>query len=975
MIFYGRSTHLMKLKKIFSVIVLYYLLPCFHTNAQIPITATVNISGRFVNDTDKVPIAGVSVILYTPDSTKQYLATTDNAGHFSFTDLPSSRYRLKASYLGFSDFTIRLAASNKDINMGTLRMKWGATDLSKITINGIIPVQQKEDTTEYNANAFKTQPDANAEDLVNKMPGITSQNGAVTVNGEQVTQVLVDGVPFFGDDPMIALKNLPAEVIDKIQVFDKLSDQAQFTGFDDGNTQKTINIVTKRNKRNGTFGKAYGGYGTDDRYLAGGSMNFFNGPSRFSIIGLANNVNQQNFASEDILGALSGGSGGGGRGGSGGGPRGGGGGGGGGNNVSTTGSGLQRGSGNFLVGQQGGITTTNSIGLNYSDAWDKNKIKLTGSYFFNNAVNNNSTTSTTAYTSGAENSNIYNQTSGSGSTNYNSRINTRLEWNVDSINSMILTFKGNIQQTSSQSSATEYDLLSDIIQSFSQTNSSSSNRGYDVSGNILYMHKFKKKGKTISWNLGFDNNNKNTPGFLYSLDQYLKDTTLLNQEFTQTTLGNTFSSSLSYTQPIDSNSILQFNYSPSININNTNKRTFNYDSTGETYSLSDTALSNQYENTYITQAVGLSYRLNHKKTYFLTLSVNPQYSTLIAQQEYPVSPAAIIRNYVSVLPRVIFNYKFSKSKNIRIMYRSNATPPTISQLQNVINNSNPLLLNTGNPALKQDFEQSFIARYGATNPKGTTFLVYTYANYIQNYIGNASFIPLRDSALSDGTILHTGSQLSQPVNLQGYWNAKGFITYGWLIHALKVNLNLNSGLIYTRTPALINNISNFSSNYTASEGVVLSSNISENVDFTLSYTGNYSTVKNTQQNSEDDNYFSGVATGKVNIILFKGLILNTSLSQTSYTGLAEAYNQAVYLWNASIGYKFMKNKSLQVSISGTDLLNQNTSITRTVTDTYIQDSQTEVLKRYFMLNLQYNIRKYKTAPPSDEKALPEKSAG
>jgi hypothetical protein len=348
------------------------------------------------------------------------------------------------------------------------------------------------------------------------------------------------------------------------------------------------------------------------------------------------------------------------------------------------------------------------------------------------------------------------------------------------------------------------------------------------------------------------------------------------------------------------------------------------------------------------------------------VSVNPQYSTLIAQELYPVSNLpAVQRNYTSVLPRLIFNYKFSQSKNLRIMYRSNVTPPTISQLQNVVNNSNPLLLNTGNPLLKQDFEQSFIARYGATNANaGTTFLVYTYANYIQNYIGNASFIPLKDSALSDGTVLYKGSQLSEPMNLQGYWNAKGFITYGWLIRPLKLNLNFNSGVIYVRTPALVNDVANYSSNYTYSEGLVLSSDISENVDFTLSYTANYSTVTNTLQNQEDDNYYTGIATGKINLIFFKGLIVNTSLSQTSYSGLAASeYNQAIYLWNGSIGYKFLKNKLLQVSISANDILNQNTNITRTVTDTYIQDSQTVVLRRYYMVNLQLNIRKYKTAPP------------
>ena len=950
--------------------ILIVLLAFFFVNAfaQSPNPQPIKIFGKFINDSGKSVIPGIGVTLYTPDSTKQFFTVTDNNGIFMFQNVTPGRYRLRASFIGYQDFNIRLAYSTVNINMGVQKMKLGTIDMKAVTIHGIVPVQQREDTTEYNADAFKTQPDATAEDLVNKMPGITSQNGAVTVNGEQVTQVLVDGTPFLGDDPMVALKNLPAEVIDKIQVFDKLSDQAQFTGFDDGNTQKTINIVTKRNRRNGTFGRIYGGYGTDQRYLVGGTLNFFNGPSRFSILGLANNINQQNFATEDILGALGGG-GNGGRGGSGGGPRGGGMGSGGGSNISSTGAGLSKGAGNYLVGTQGGITTTNSLGMQYSDAWDKNRVKLTSSYFFNNAVNTNNTTSTSVYTNG----DTYNQQSDAGTTNYNSRINARLEDNLDTNNAIYVILKGSIQQTNISADAPETVLLDNVEQTFSQTNTSSSSRGYDYSGNILYMHKFKKRHRTISWNVGFDDNNKNTPGDIFSIDDYYaKDTlvnsNLLNQQYTQPAYGYTLSSSLSYTEPIDSNSIIQLNYSPSVNENNTEKKTFNYDSIGEAYILPDTALSNQYHNIYITQAFGISYRLNHGKKYYIMLGVNPQYSTLIAQELYPLSNVpAVQRNYTSVLPRVIFNYKFSQSKNLRVMYRSNVTPPTITQLQNVVNNNNPLLLNTGNPQLKQDFEQSFIARYGATNANaGTTFLVYTYVNYINNYVGNATFSPLKDSTISDGTVLNTGSQLSEPINLQGYWNAKQFITYGWLIRALRVNLNFNSGVIYVRTPALVNNVANYSSNYTYSEGVVLSSDISENVDYTFSYSGNFSTVTNTLANQEDGNYFTGVATGKINIILFKGLIINTSVSQTSYAGLSSIYNQTIYIWNGSLGYKFLKNKVLQVSISANDILNQNTSITRTVTDTYIQDSQTEILRRYFMVNIQLNIKKYKTTPPDDK---------
>ncbi len=252
------------------------------------------------------------------------------------------------------------------------------------------------------------------------MPGVTvDKNGTVTAQGETVKKVTVDGRDFFGDDATATLRNLPAEVIDKIQVFDKLSDQAQLTGFDDGNTTKSINIVTKKDMRSGNFGRLFAGYGTDDRYSAGGNVSFFNNARRISLIGLTNNVNQQNFSSQDLLGVTSTGNRGGG------GQRGGGGGG-----------NFRGGSNNFTVGQQNGIAKTNAFGINYSDAWGK-KVDVTGSYFFNNSNTSNNQSVSQQNIITKDSSTYYDENTLSDNKNYNHRVNFRLTYRIDSSNTII----------------------------------------------------------------------------------------------------------------------------------------------------------------------------------------------------------------------------------------------------------------------------------------------------------------------------------------------------------------------------------------------------------------------------------------------------------------------------------------------------------------------------------------------------------
>ncbi|MGZ4035103.1 MAG: outer membrane beta-barrel protein [Bacteroidia bacterium] len=916
-----------------------------------------SISGTMLDSKTSQAIEyGAVAVLKTSDSTIAGGAVSDENGNFKIESLPFGNYLLKFTIIGYRPFktlSFSLDAANPEKIFGPIKLRSSVTSLTTVDVEAKQDrVQQNGDTIGYNAKSYKTNPDANAEDLINKMPGLSSDNGSVKAHGEDVKKVLVDGKPFFGDDVSMALKNLPAEVIDKIQVYDKASDQSQFTGFDDGQSSKTINIITRPGKNNGEFGKIYAGYGTDDTYIVGGNLNIFKGNRRISILGLTNNINQQNFTSQDLLGLTSGGGGaGGGRGGFGGGGAGGPGGGGPGGGAAN----------NFLVGAQPGIATTNAIGFNYSDDWGK-KIKVTASYFFNMTDTKNTTMLTRNYITSKDSGTYYNEADESRIKNMNHRFNLRFEYKIDSLNSLIVTPKFNYQKNNSMSTllGTNIRKEENVSESRTNTTNNSLNSGYTFSNNILLQHKFAKRGRTFSINLGTDLNDKKGNSSLYSKSNYyyMNDSTLTDQHSTQHTNGYTLSTSLVYTEPIDSFSQLMFTYTPSYSNNLNDKETNNFNYATSDYSSLDTLLSNKYKSIYVSNRGGIGYNRNKKKYMFMA-TVNAQYATLTGSQNFPVAFDAN-KSFFSVLPQAMFNYKFSRGTNLRIFYRTGTTTPTITQLQNVINNSNPILLTTGNPDLKQDYEHTFIVRYGKTNPqKATGLFLFLYGTYQQNYIGNSTLVPTHDTTINDAFVLKRGSQLSKPVNLQGYGTSRAVITYSLPVSKIKCNVNFNASGSYTRTPGLVNELSNIANNYTVSGGAGISSNISEKLDFNINYNINYSTISNTLQTQSNNNYYYQTTSLKLNWMFWKGFVFNTNITHTLYSGLSQSYNQSYILWNASLAYKFLKNQSFEVKASVFDMLGQNQSINRTVTDTYIEDSSTKVLTRYYMLTLTYNLRKFK----------------
>ncbi|MCF2447358.1 TonB-dependent receptor [Dyadobacter sp. CY345] len=905
---------------------------------------TAQIIGTVIDSTSKSPVVGayVAVTKTAPDAKPEYV-TTDVNGKFAIT-VNQESYRVKVSYLSYNDSERTIDVVGNIQDAGTFLLTEAVSTLKEVKVVGAVtPMEQKGDTTQFNAAAFKTNPDATTEDLIQKMPGITVTNGTVTAHGETVNRVLVDGKPFFGEDAALTLKSLPAEIVDKIEVFDKLSDQAQFTGFDDGSGQKTINIVTKSNRKVGQFGKVFAGYGLDNRYQAGGNVSFFNKNQRISVIGLTNNINQQNFSSQDLLG-VSGNSGGGGN-------RGGGGSGG--------------AAGNFLVGQQSGLTGTNSFGLNYANKFGE-KVEVTGSYFFNRTSNNNFQTTNEDYY-GRQ---LYKETNNSGSTNINHRLNFRVEYAMDKKNMLIFTPRLSFQNNQSATLKNGLTNLGDGTPlNSTDIDRSSANDGYNFTNDLLFRHSFDKKGRTLSFNFNTQINDKNGTGNLYSKNQYFTNLempgdTIDQRSYTSSNavvLGGNFV----YTEPISSTGQLQFNYGLTVSNSNSDKETYNNTLLdANAYTQLDTLLSNSFDNRYTTNRAGLSYRYR-KNNWSANLGMDFQNTGLYSEQLSPVM-GKVDQSFTNFLPNAMITYRSKEGTQFRTFFRSSTNQPFISQLQNVVDNSNPLSLTAGNPNLKQEYRSNLNMRYsiaGANRPFSLNAMIFL--TQTNNAIVNSTFIAPELTTLSNGIVLEQGAKLTAPINVDGSWNARALLTYGKPVSKIKMNVNLTSGFNYVRSPGMINNIANYSNTYAYSHGLVLSSNVSENLDFTASYSGNYNVVRNSIQPNLNNNYYTSSISARVNWIFGKGFVVSSDVNNQSYRGLGAGFNQNFTLWNASVGKKFLKNNAGELKLTVFDILKQNNSIARNVTETFVQDVTSQVLTQYAMLTFTYTLRNFGKAPANN----------
>ena len=928
------------------------LLLAFVITPYLLLAQTFSVRGQ-VRDIDHGPVIGANASIYKMGTAEIFGDVTAADGSFLISNLESGRYRLVVSYVGYKSYVKRLRIEDRHINLGEISLELDLINLEEVEIKEKAPQAViKGDTTQYNASAFKTLPDADAKDLVSKMPGVVIEDGKVQAQGEDVQKVLVDGREFFGNDPNATLNNLPSEVIDKIQIFDQQSDQSQFTGFDDGETNKTINIVTKPNMRVGQFGKLYGGYGTEERYRSGGNISIFNKDQRISIIGHSNNINEQNFSTEDLLGVVGGGSrrrggfrpsGGGGRSGSGRSDRG------------------RRGGGSisdFLVGNQPGIAQTHAMGINYSDKWGE-KFELSGSYFFNMSDNVSQEEIIQEYFDTEEFSEIYGENSEVTTDNLNHRVQMKLEYEMDDKNSILMRPRISFQSNQNLSLTDGFTHIGDALSNSTDNQYGSDISGFNFSNSLLFRHKFNKERRTLSLSINQGINNRDGSTDLLSLNQFFMPVSAdtLDQETDILQEGWSLGTNLSYTEPLSERGMMMFSYRLNYDKDDSDKSTYDIDPESDPSSILNSGLSSVYENSNTRHNFQGSYQWR-KDAWMVLTRLSYQYSVQDGVQSFPTA-TGIRKTYKNILPFFMLRYSISKQRNLRIYYRSSTQNPSITSLQNVIDNSNPIQLSTGNPNLDQSVQHSIHTRYSSSNTdKGTVFYAMLGASMTNDYISENTYLNGIGVPIYSELGIDPGLQLSIPENVDGYWSLRSFFTYGFPVSGIRSKLNINLSGNYSSIPGFVNSQKSTSTNGSAGLGLVLTSNISEKIDFSISSRSTFGNATNDLVEEQNSKYINQVSGLKLDAILPGNIIFRTQFSHYLYNGYAEGFDENFSLWNLSIGKKFLKNNRGEISLSVFDLLNQNQSIHRNVTNLYIEDTRANVLERYFMLQFKFDLRHF-----------------
>jgi len=887
---------------------------------------THRVSGIVQSAEDKSTIPGATVMLLNPgdSSTIKGVITTLN-GRFTISNINAGKYLIKIQFVGFDARQIPVQV-NKDVDMSNILIKESTVELDEVTITAKTTTGiQKGDTTQYNAGAFKTMRDARAQDLVEKMPNITMQDGKLQAQGEDVVQILVDGKPFFGNDVQTALQNLPAEVIKSVQVYDRKSDKALLSGFDDGEQEKTINIITKPNRRKGQFGRVTGGYGTDDRYMLGTSTNLFNEDRRITITGLSNNVNAVEYSADPNS------------------------------------QGESR--------TQDGIINTNIAGINFSDDWGE-KVEISGSYMFSHRENEERSSLTRDYIL-SDSGQVYTENNRNTRTNVDHEIDMRLEYEMDPNNRFIMRPEISFKQDENSAYFLGKTALTSGPLNQTENTSGFVNTDYDYENSIYYGHKFKKEGRSLTVGLdgGYHTNEDDEERLAFNTyyDKEERNETL-NQETLRNRTGISWEAELSYTEPIGKNGRAELEYEIGDRIDDSDKRTYDIidASEGQEQMMAmDTSLSNTFKSEYLTQQAEIGYQYKNEK---LRVQVEAEYQNahLNNNQRFP-QPFDMERTFKSILPTVRFDYEFSDTKDLEFDYDTYTREPWIGQLQSVIDNSNPLHLKTGNPDLNQSFNNRLRLRYRARNPESEqSFFVYMASTIIKDNFANNSIIAEETTPLNDDITLEKGAQLTYPVNVDGYWDFRTYVSFGQPVELIKSNINLAGYVKYEQSPTVVNDQVNFvnSSNYRAR--ISLSSNINENVDFNISTRSSYNKVENSLRPSLSNNYFNQSTRVSYDWIIWKGFVYRLDLNHQLNTGLSEGFDNSFLLINTSLGMKVLKNQRGEISMNIYDLLKQNNNIRRNISDTYIEDKRSNVLNRYFMLTFTYHFRHFNKGTTMDD---------
>ncbi|PLK45596.1 TonB-dependent receptor [Emticicia sp. TH156] len=915
------------------------LLACNLLFAQNP--AKFTIKGIAIDSGNAAMPFATVMLLQPKDSTLVNFGRTDENGAFEFKNVKKANYVLKISFVGYIPFQIDVKPVEGAVNdLGNLKLKPIAKELMEVVVRTArAPLNIKGDTIEYNAASFKVPPGSSVEDLLRKLPGVQiDQDGNIKAQGQDVKKVTVDGKNFFGNDPKAATKNLPADAITKVQIFNDKSEQAKATGVDDGKKEKTVNLELKEDFKKGGFGKIIAGAGTNERAELRGNYNRFDTKQQFSVLGLGNNVNQTGISRDDFQDFR-------------------------GSQANNWGDAADFGfnSGVYYfydndteesisipIGGRNfqGFSENYAGGANYN--FDTKKTKFSSNYYYSQ------TQQLVSKKSQRENFLQNNVSFKSQENSYqnrisrNHRVSMRYEQNIDSLNTLILIGNGRIGDGTTKFNSKQEFFRNGTTKS-NETNINNFNDFNSTAISLIgiYRHKFKKKGKNFAASLTYNYNisdgeaRQSSVNELFGAPEGLIPGNI-NQLNTTNSPRNLVKSSLLYVEPISKKFFSETFYNFSLRRDAVDRNVQTTDG------IRIDSLSNYYNNDFVYNRLGTSLRYNHKGVN-ISLGVAAQqfhFTGNFARSKNATDFQKINRDVFAWIPASTISIDLKNNRYIWADYSKEVSEPSITDLQPIVDNSNTLYLRVGNPdLLPMSSHQGYIG-YNMFNPASFTnmFVNVNYSYRINQVIYNQTVDPV--------TLVTT----AKPTNISGGQNIGSYLGFGFPIKKTKSNLNLSGGTNISKNLVYINNVLNTTTNNNYNIGFRL--DLTPSDKFTLYANGNFG-ITNTKysiNDTQNQQIFNHTLGGEMNIALPAGVYFSSNLNYRIYKNDRFGFNQHIPILYASF-YKIVgKAKKAEIRVSGYDLLKKNIGINQYASQNFVSQEQTQTLSRYFMLSFTYNMR-------------------
>lgn len=882
-------------------------------------------------------------VLRASDSILLGFNRTDDKGKFSIAVPKELKYMMLVTRPGFADYIDIVTAKERTIiDLGQIVLFTREKLLSEFVIQqnrGAIYI--KGDTTEYIADSFKVDPNASVESLLKKLPGLqVDKDGNITAQGEKVQKILVDGEEFFSDDPAVVNKNLQAKTVDKIQVFDKKSEQTEFTGIDDGERTKTINLKLKDKYKKGFFGKLAVGGGNDGFYENQGMFNYFRGKQKFSVYGIAANTGRVGLSYQDNSKFGSSGSG---------------------HLDEESGVYFQAGGSDDDDADWGGkyngtgLPSAWTAGAHYSNKWNEDKHHLSFNYRFNRknieATNN-------SFTQYSLPDSVYykDQKETSSSSSDRHGLNALYEFTIDTLNTLKFSTNASkkYSRSNSNTNAESKGASGGLINS-SLRNTSNDADISKIDLSLTWKKKFKKKGRTLITELDARQNESNQNGYLFATNKFFAEgnidsTTAIDQNKKSESQTSSVLAMTTYTEPISKKGFLELQYR--FNNQNNFSRQLSFNKNGaQQYSDLDSVFSSDYDFDVLTHRAGASLRWVYEKLNFSFGAAMA--NTNFIQTDNLLSQKSV-RNFNNFFPSATMNYKFSQQSSLYLNYRGSTTQPTIQQIQPIRQNADPINLVVGNPNLKQEFSNQFSFRYNSYKVlKGTYYYAGGGVGFTNNEISTSQ------------QILASGIRISQYINVQGN-------NYSWFYGGVGFRLpkyNLDYGIYSNINTSRNNNLVNGEQNKNDNNSYSVSGRVSYDKEkkWSISYDPSVTYHQNNSSLSKlNTNYWSTQQEVTTNIHLPKKFEFNLDVAwNIRQRTAAFDRNNNVLLVNAYLGKKFTKKDEVELRISVFDIFNQNLGFSQVGTGNIVEQQSYNRIRRYGLLSLIWN---FTYSPKSDEKS-------